>query len=278
VAANIFPDGETRRLPVRPLKGSRPAGPTLTPGLTVTCGRAVNQNTERAGIRRGARALVRVIPVLLVLGLALQARAAPAERPNWPMELSWQPVAEASAGERLEPAKDSGLVLAQASQMSPMEWSTDRPGLDYSSFEQPADDPAYCAKACAQDAQCMAWTYVRPYTIQGPYPRCWLKYAIPQPHSNGCCVSGQKLTAPQHESHMSPMEGGINRAGADFNSFNLPDDDPGLCLVECQRDQRCRAWTYVRPGVQGPWPRCWLKGAVPSARPDPCCVSGTKLD
>lgn len=249
MASKESPKGKACRAPA--------AGPTLSSGLMLIFG----------------------IPVWLVLGAALQAEAAPVEPPNGAMELLRQPVGRASARDGLEPAQDGSFVLAQAGQMSPMEWSTDRPGLDYTSFEQPVDDPAYCGNACARDPQCMAWTYVRPYTIQGPYPRCWLKYAIPQPQPNPCCVSGTKLTRqPRRESGMGPMEWDTNRAGADYHSFNLPNDNPGLCQDECQRDQRCRAWTYVRPGVQGPWPRCWLKGAVPPARRDPCCVSGTKLD
>jgi hypothetical protein len=38
----------------------------------------------------------------------------------------------------------------------------------------------------------------------------------------------------------------------------------------------CRAWTFVKPGVQGPQARCWLKHQAPEARPHPCCISGVK--
>lgn len=68
----------------------------------------------------------------------------------------------------------------------------DRPGLDYGSFDLAAADPALCRNACAADPKCMAWTYVKPDTIQGPRPRCWLKYGVPQPRSHSCCVSGVK--------------------------------------------------------------------------------------
>jgi len=37
-----------------------------------------------------------------------------------------------------------------------------------------------------------------------------------------------------------------------------------------------RLWTYARPGEQGPRARCWLKTAVPPARPAACCISGAK--
>jgi hypothetical protein len=72
------------------------------------------------------------------------------------------------------------------------------------------------------------------------------------------------------------MEMGVNRPGADYTSFDLPHPHPHLCKEACMRDGRCRAFTYVNPGVQGPHPRCWLKGAVPAAEPNACCVSGVK--
>jgi hypothetical protein len=158
--------------------------------------------------------------------------------------------------------------------MSAMEWGINRPGGDYSSFEQPVDDPAYCSNRCARDPKCLAWTFVRP-NIQGPSPRCWLKNRVPDPQPNGCCVSGTKLSETQSESR---MEWDIDRPGSYYANFDLAADNPALCRDRCQKDPRCRAWTYVKPGVQGPAPRCWLKNAVPPVRRDVCCVSGTKTD
>ena len=77
--------------------------------------------------------------------------------------------------------------------MSTMDRNTDRPGLDYQNFDLPKDDPNLCQEACESDSQCKAWTFVRPNTVQGPKPRCWLKHAIPPPVDNPCCVSGTKL-------------------------------------------------------------------------------------
>ena len=75
---------------------------------------------------------------------------------------------------------------------SGVEVNTDRPGLDYKSFNLPYPDYRLCQSACKKDPKCMAWTYVKPYTIQGPYARCWLKNAIPHPVKRSCCVSGIK--------------------------------------------------------------------------------------
>jgi hypothetical protein len=73
-----------------------------------------------------------------------------------------------------------------------MEYSIDRPGLDYRSFDLRVNNPAACRDACLGEARCQAWTFVRPNTIQGPHPRCWLKYDVPQARRNNCCVSGVK--------------------------------------------------------------------------------------
>jgi hypothetical protein len=62
--------------------------------------------------------------------------------------------------------------------------------MDYRSFTPAVADPAACSSACAAEAQCRAWTYVRPNTVQGPSPRCWLKSGVPPAQPNACCDSG----------------------------------------------------------------------------------------
>jgi PAN domain len=71
-----------------------------------------------------------------------------------------------------------------------MELDTDRPGQDFQYFDLSIADPAACESVCRQNPNCRSWTYVKPNTIQGPNPRCWLKAGIPDPVSNACCVSG----------------------------------------------------------------------------------------
>ena len=77
--------------------------------------------------------------------------------------------------------------------MSHMELNTDRPGQDIQGFNLPQDIPELCQTKCREDPRCEAWTYVKPHTIQGPEPRCWLKHTIPSPNYNQpCCISGFK--------------------------------------------------------------------------------------
>ncbi len=86
-----------------------------------------------------------------------------------------------------------GIQNAYADCMSQNENNIDRPGSDYKNFDLPAANPLLCKNQCAADKKCKAWTYVKPNTIQGPKPRCWLKKSVPFPKSHNCCVSGVRV-------------------------------------------------------------------------------------
>ncbi|MFI5014170.1 MAG: PAN domain-containing protein [Hyphomicrobiales bacterium] len=81
------------------------------------------------------------------------------------------------------------------------------------------------------------------------------------------------LSLPAAISAAQTFERGVDRPGADYTSFDLR-GGPRACQAACGRDGQCAAWTYVRAGFQGPLPRCWLKGSVPPATGNGCCVSG----
>ena len=72
------------------------------------------------------------------------------------------------------------------------------------------------------------------------------------------------------------MEYDIDRPGSDIASFDVADANPQVCRARCANDARCRAFTFVRPGIQGRYARCYLKNTVPQRRADRCCVSGVK--
>jgi len=72
------------------------------------------------------------------------------------------------------------------------------------------------------------------------------------------------------------MELNTDRPGRDYRSFDMPWDDPAICREACERDLKCKAWTYVKPNIQGQYSRCWLKHSVPDARQNSCCTSGLK--
>lgn len=72
------------------------------------------------------------------------------------------------------------------------------------------------------------------------------------------------------------IEYDTDRPGMDYNSFDLSGANPSLCEQACNADPNCRAFTYVKPGVQGTNARCWLKNGIPAATPAACCDSGVK--
>lgn len=80
-----------------------------------------------------------------------------------------------------------------------------------------------------------------------------------------------------YQTRMSTQPG-VDRAGRDYRSVWLESAAPGLCEALCLKDPRCKAYTYVKPGVQGPQARCYLKDAVPSPSRNSCCLSGVKED
>jgi hypothetical protein len=72
------------------------------------------------------------------------------------------------------------------------------------------------------------------------------------------------------------MEDNIDRPGSDIYRFVLSSGGPGACQQECTAHVRCKAWTYVRPGVQGGDGVCYLKDSVPAPASSTCCISGVK--
>ncbi len=71
-----------------------------------------------------------------------------------------------------------------------LEYSIDRTGGDYRSFETVADPRGKaCAAACEGELRCRAWTYRRAgYGTAAPH--CYLKDAIKPPRHKPCCISG----------------------------------------------------------------------------------------
>jgi hypothetical protein len=66
-----------------------------------------------------------------------------------------------------------------------------------------------------------------------------------------------------------------DRPGRDYDSFDVG-NSYRQCYDPCARDKRCRAYTFVPPGVQGPSARCYLKDAIPADTMNVGMVSGYK--
>lgn len=140
-------------------------------------------------------------------------------------------------------------------------------------------DPGLCRQACDQNGQCRGWTFIKP-GIQDRNGTCWLKGALPQqgtPDQNA--ISGVRPNnggpAPGNARTDFSMMFGVDFNGADLQSFALPRGDPALCQQACDGNGQCQAWTFIKPGPQGP-PICWLKRAVPQPVFAQHLISGTR--
>ena len=76
------------------------------------------------------------------------------------------------------------------------------------------------------------------------------------------------------QSRFFTFDQNIDRPGLDYR--NAPSRGASDCSFVCQVENQCRAWVYVKPGIQGPSGRCWLKNAVPGAVRNSCCISGVR--
>ncbi len=69
---------------------------------------------------------------------------------------------------------------------------------------------------------------------------------------------------------------GFDRRGGDYLSMQLKSADPAECAARCERDTRCRAWSFSYPRTERAAATCWLKNEVPARLEDKCCVSGVR--
>ena len=68
----------------------------------------------------------------------------------------------------------------------------------------------------------------------------------------------------------------FDRPGGDYQSSPVPSGDPAECALLCERDRRCRAWSFNYPNEASHTAVCWLKNSVPARVADDCCVSGVR--
>ena len=74
----------------------------------------------------------------------------------------------------------------------------------------------------------------------------------------------------------STVEAGMNRYGSDYT--HSEGGTAESCRLACLGDERCKAWTWVKPGAQNingvSDAHCWMKSAVPPTNSDANCTSG----
>jgi hypothetical protein len=149
----------------------------------------------------------------------------------------------------------------------------DRPGADYSRSVLPSGDPAVCALQCERDRKCHAWSFNYP-SVNDDGAVCWLKSSVPARVQSNCCVSGVR-GAGVVEPRNSAVEFEIDRQGGDLRNIEVEADPSGeTCKTACEADNKCRAWTYARPGYINKAARCFLKDKVKPPRRRPGYISG----
>ena len=67
---------------------------------------------------------------------------------------------------------------------------------------------------------------------------------------------------------------GFDQPGSDYANFTA--SSAPVCRNSCGGDSGCKAWTWVKPGFQGPAGRCWLKRRQPTLVKNACCNSGSR--
>jgi len=74
----------------------------------------------------------------------------------------------------------------------------------------------------------------------------------------------------------SLAQSNFDRIGGDYLRAPLSSGDPNDCALMCERDRRCRSWTFSYPRSPEEGAICWLKSTVPQRTPNSCCVSGVR--
>jgi hypothetical protein len=167
----------------------------------------------------------------------------------------------------------SAILFVTVARPAQAQTNFDRPGGDYLSARVPSGDPADCALVCEHDRRCRAWSFNYPIDIVGGAV-CWLKSSVPTRTESNCCVSGVR-GAGVLEPRGGAVETSIDRLGGDYRNFDLKaDQDDGACMTACAGDNKCRAWTYARPGYVGRTAHCFLKKDIKPPRRKAGFVSG----
>jgi hypothetical protein len=167
------------------------------------------------------------------------------------------------------------LLVFAGAQPARAQVNYDRPGGDYTNFNVRPADPAICAQRCDREGRCRAWAFRYPTgdNTSGAGV-CWLKSSVPQRVEDSCCASGVR-GAGVIEPLGGAVEFSIDRYGGDYRHFELTPDSTGkACLAACEADNKCRAWTYVRPGYGTSTARCFLKNQIKPPRRRPYAISG----
>ena len=81
---------------------------------------------------------------------------------------------------------------------------------------------------------------------------------------------------PAQEAGRVIMELNTDRPGSDIETTTLNAAKPKLCSDACRYNDKCVAWTYVKPGVIDAQAHCRIKNEITTPQRSSCCISGLK--
>ena len=85
-------------------------------------------------------------------------------------------------------------------------------------------------------------------------------------------MRGAGVVEPQQQPRSKPQS---RRSGGDYRNFDLPGSEgDDACKAACAADNKCRAWTYARPGYAGRDAHCYLKKDIKPPRRKAGFISG----
>ncbi|THB69269.1 MAG: hypothetical protein D6E12_04915 [Desulfovibrio sp.] len=185
----------------------------------------------------------------------------------WLKDSDFNIVADSSMNSWLKPAYSTAVS------------NENRLGGDYHSIEftNPQHGVTECRTYCEQDPRCTAFTLVDA-GLQAAGAMCWLKETTPAASMAPGCHSGlvyerQSFTGGSSTASEVFLPN-VNLPGMDYADFDVASNDYRDCYAVCAQDPGCRAYTYVRPGLQGAFGHCWLKTGVSAQVADSNTASG----
>jgi hypothetical protein len=90
------------------------------------------------------------------------------------------------------------------------------------------------------------------------------------------CVVALAFLAAAMSARPALAQANFDRPGGDYVSAPVISGDPADCALVCERDRRCRAWSFNYPTDITSGAVCWLKSSVPARVQSNCCVSGVR--
>src|ERR1700730_10137589 len=90
------------------------------------------------------------------------------------------------------------------------------------------------------------------------------------------CLVISAVLAAANAARPAQAQANFDRPGGDYQSSPVPSGDPADCALVCERDRRCRAWSFNYPTDIAGGAVCWLKNNVPARIQNNCCVSGVR--